>query len=100
MITKEKAYNINKNKIDWSKVKYPNYCNNFNLNNKQKAKKRELFRNKCTNYIISENKLYKKSKNYDKTKIKYIILLETEKLNLIIQTHRDNGHLGSIDVLI
>jgi hypothetical protein len=58
-----------------NKVIYPAYCNNINLTNKQKTKKRELFRNKCKNYMIIENKLnlnlneciiiklYKKEKN-------------------------------------
>jgi hypothetical protein len=58
LISKKKASDIINKTINLNKVIYPAYCNNINLTNKQKTKKRELFRNKCKNYMIIENKLY------------------------------------------
>ena len=70
--------------LDWTKVIYPHYTQNLELTKKQRDKKREIFRNRCNNYIIENNNLYKKDKNYEFNKVKYQIPLETEKYNLII----------------
>ena len=83
-MSKEKAFNLNTKKIDWAKVIYPNYTHNLELTKKQRDRKREIFRNRCNNYIIENNNLYKKDKHYEFNKVKYQIPLETEKYNLII----------------
>ena len=72
---------------------YIQYILNPNLSKKQKDKKRENFRNKSDKFIIIDNALYKKDKNYDKNKIQYRINFETEKINLIKKIYTDNGHL-------
>ena len=83
-MSKEKAFNLNTKKIDWDKVIYPNYTHNLELTKKQRDRKREIFRNRCNNYIIENNNLYKKDKLFEFNKVKYQIPLETEKYNLII----------------
>ena len=51
--------------------------------------------NKCDKYIIIDNTLYKKDKDYEKNFVKYKIPLEAEKINLVKKIHLDNGHLGA-----
>ena len=95
IISKKKAFNKEIKKINLDNVIYPSYTKSANLSKKQKDKKRENFRNKCDKYIISDNALYKKDKDYDKNNIKYRIPFKVEKINLIKTIHTNNGHLGA-----
>ena len=92
LISKDKAYNPETNKINQDKAIYPSYTKSIYLSKKQKDKKRETFRNK---YIIIDNDLYKKDKDQEKNNVKYIIPLEAECFNLVKKMHLDNGHLGA-----
>ena len=65
LISKEKAINKKTKKIDWNKVIYPGYTNKIFLI------KRENFRNRADNYLIKDNNLYKKDKNYSENNIKF-----------------------------
>ena len=94
ILSKEKAFDNETKKINWNKVKYPANCYGLYLSNKQKAKKRELFRNRAEKFIIINHNLYKKDKNYEKNNIKYQIPLEVEKIHLIKSIHINNGHIG------
>ena len=76
------------------KVIYPSYTKSIYLSKKQKDIKRETFSNKCDNYIIIDNTLYKKDKDYKKNNVNYRIPLETECFNLVKTINLDNGHLG------
>ena len=68
----------------------------FNENDPKTLKDngRQNFHITCSNYKLINNKLY-----YNKSKNKkdlYKIPFESEKLNLLFNTHLENGHIGYV----